>query len=147
MKNIFQNNYIRYGAILILLLSLISVRFFEKELFYDPFLFFFKSSDYQNKPMPEFETMKLLLNITFRYFLNSLFSIGIIYLLFREKYLLRFTTLLFVALFFILIVLFLLLTKDKSPDYLALFYVRRFLIQPLFLILFIPALYYNKVTK
>lgn len=147
MKELLQNNYIRYSAILVLLLLLISVRFFEKELFYDPFLLFFKSSDYQNKSMPEFETIKLSLNITFRYFLNSLFSIGIIYLLFRENNLLKFTTLLFVALFFILIGLFLLLTKGKSPDYLALFYVRRFLIQPLFLILFIPALYYNKVTK
>ena len=37
-----------------------------------------------------------------------------------------------------------LLHFSKTQDYLFVFYVRRFLIQPLFLILFVPAFFYQK---
>lgn len=147
MKELLQNNYIRYSAIVILLLLLVGIRFFEKDLFYDPFLSFFKSVDYQNKPLPQINTVKLLGGVSLRYFLNALLSVGIIYLLFRESSLLKFSAGLFLVLFVILIGLFYILISQEENDYLVLFYVRRFLIQPLFLILFIPAFYYqNKLT-
>jgi exosortase F-associated protein len=47
--------------------------------------------------------------------------------------------------FFVILslVFFFLLEYTKTPDLLILFYIRRFLIQPLFLILFVPAFFYQ----
>ncbi len=137
----------RFALLFLALLGLIFVRIFEKNLFYDPFLFFFKL-DYQNKPLPYFDGIQLFFGIFFRYLLNSLFSLSIIYLVFKQIQLLKFATLLFIVLFVILIVLFFSLIQfSEQPDYLVLFYVRRFLIQPMFLVLFIPAFYYQQITK
>ena len=119
----------------------------ENQLFYDPFLQFFKQG-YQNKPLPTFDTIKLVFGISFRYTLNMIISLGIIYLLFKQAHLVKFSALLFIVLFVVLMVLFFgFLHFSKQPDYLILFYLRRFLIQPLFLVLFIPAFYYQQLTR
>ncbi len=129
------------------ILGLVFVRAFENQLFYDPFLQFFKY-DYQNKPLPSFDTVKLFLGLFFRYVLNTILSLGIIYLLFKQLQLVKFSALLFVVLFVILMLLFFgVLHFSKQPDYLVLFYLRRFLIQPLFLVLFIPAFYYQQMVR
>lgn len=136
--------------ILLLILAfsgLVFIRAFESQLFYDPFLQFFKY-DYQNKPLPSFDTIKLFLGLFFRYVLNTFLSLGIIYLLFKQIHLVKFSALLFLGLFVILMLLFfMVLHFFKQPDYLALFYLRRFLIQPIFLVLFIPAFYYQQISK
>ena len=137
----------RFALLFLAVLGLILVRIFEKQLFYDPFLSFFKL-DYQNKPLPDFDGIQLFFGISFRYILNTLLSLSIIYLLFKQIQLLKFATFLFVVLFIILIVLFFSLIQfTERPDYLVLFYLRRFLIQPLFLVLFIPAFYYQQMVK
>lgn len=129
------------------LLGLILVRAFEDNLFYDPFLSFFKT-DYQNKPLPNLNYNLLFVNLLLRYALNTFFSLIIIRLLFDERNLMLFSGYLFIFLFVILsIVFFGLLHFSDQPDYLILFYIRRFLIQPLFLVLFIPAFYYQHITK
>ena len=129
------------------LLGLILVRAFEDDLFYDPFLDFFKI-DYQNKPLPNVDQFLLFLNLLLRYALNTVLSLIIIRLLFTEKQLMIFSAYLFIFLFVILIIFFFgLLHFSKEPDYLILFYIRRFLIQPLFLVLFIPAFYYQQLTR
>lgn len=128
----------------ILILALILVRAFESKLFYDPFLEFFHG-EHQNKPLPEYDGFKLFLGLFFRYLINSVITISIIYLLFKEASIVKLTTFLLLGFFIILIViLFLILNFSSDPDYLLVFYIRRFLIQPLFLILFVPAFYYQR---
>lgn len=138
-------NKTRVVFTLLLVFVLALIRFFESKLFYDPFLSFFKS-EFQNKSLPEYNSFKLYLNLSFRYFLNSIISLGIIYVLFQSKPILKLSLWLYLLFFVILIVL-LFVEINFFKDYLLLFYTRRFLIQPLFLILFIPAFYYQKLTE
>lgn len=128
----------------VLIFALILVRAFEKDLFYDPFLEFFHG-EIQNKPLPNYEGLKLFFGLFLRYLINSLITISILYFLFKETSIIKLTALLLLFFFLILIsALFLILHFSSQPDYLFLFYIRRFLIQPLFLILFVPALFYQK---
>ncbi len=140
-----KNNKVLDIAIIgILVIALLLIRMFEKELFYDPFLDFFHG-DTQNKIIPEFNTIKLFLGLLYRYFMNSIFTVLILYFLFKDISIVKLTSFLLSLFFIILIVIFFsLLHFSKSPDYLFVFYVRRFLIQPLFLILFVPAFFYQK---
>ena len=119
----------------ILVIALLLIRMFEKELFYDPFLDFFHG-DTQNKIIPEFNTIKLFLGLLHRYFMNSIFTVLIVYFLFKDISIVKLTSFLLSLFFVVLIVIFFsLLHFSQSSDYLFVFYVRRFLIQPLFLIL------------
>jgi exosortase F-associated protein len=139
-----KNKAINISIICILVLSLLLIRMFEKDLFYDPFLEFFHG-DTQNKILPEFDTLKLFLGHLLRYFMNGILTILILYFLFKDFSILKLTSFLLLFFFVVLIILFFsLLHFSKSPDYLFVFYIRRFLIQPLFLILFVPAFFYQK---
>lgn len=132
-------------AVFVFLLALI--RLFEKQLFYDPFLDFFKG-EFQNAQLPEYKSVSLFFGLVFRYFLNSVVSIAVIYVVFKDLPLTKFTTVLYLIFFLVLIGLFFGILKfSDQPDYMFLFYVRRFLIQPLFLVLFLPAFYYQKKNK
>ncbi len=146
LRKLLQNKK-RLFLIVFALLGLILVRAFEDELFYDPFLTFFKS-DYQNKSLPVYNSFLLFGNLLLRYFLNTFLSLVIIRFLFNDKKLVIFSSYLFLLFFIILIlVFFVLLHFSERPDYLMLFYIRRFLIQPLFLVLFIPAFYYQQISR
>ena len=128
----------------ILVIALMLIRMFEKELFYDPFLDFFHGNT-QNKTIPAFNTIKLFLGLLYRYSINSTFTVLIVYFSFKDVSIVKLTSFLLSIFFVVLIILFFsLLYFSKTPDYLFLFYVRRFLIQPLFLILFVPAFFYQK---
>ena len=64
---------------------------------------------------------------------NSIISISIIYIIFRDKEMIRFTTILYFIFFIILIILFYIILKYFGNSHkMILFYVRRFLIQPNF---------------
>ncbi len=126
--------------------GIVLIRLFEDQLFYDPFLQFFKQ-DFKNKTLPNFDVVKLFFGILFRYSLNTIFSLAILYLLFPQRSLLKFSTQLFILFFVVLSLLFFVLLFFFTPDYMILFYLRRFLIQPLLLILFIPAFYYQQLSK
>lgn len=144
LNKIFQHKMTIF--IFILLVSLLAgIRAFESQLFYDPFLKYFEG-DYIKMALPEFDALKLFLGLSFRYFLNSTLSLGIIYSLFKDKEMIAFTSILYLFLFLILIVgFYAILHFYGNQNNLLLFYVRRFLIQPLFLILFAPAFYYQKL--
>jgi exosortase F-associated protein len=74
--------------------------------------------------------------------MNSAVSLGLIYLLFKEVSLVQFAAVLYGLLFVILATaLYILLEYSSQQQLFVLFYVRRFLIQPLFVMLFIPAFY------
>lgn len=139
-----QTNKRNYVIVGVLIFALILVRAFESKLFYDPFLEFFHG-EIQNKPLPKYNGFKLFIGLFFRYLINSIITISIIYLLFKETSIVKLTMVLLVVFFVILITaLFLILNFSLKPDYLVVFYIRRFLIQPLFLILFVPAFFYQR---
>lgn len=147
MLNKVLQNKMRVFFTLVLVSLLMLVRAFESQLFYDPFLVYF-NGDYLILPLPEFDSGLLFLGLLFRYSLNTIVSLGILYLLFKDKEMILFATVLYVLLFVILIVAFFFIVYFfKNQENLLLFYVRRFLIQPLFVILFIPAFYFQKLKK
>ncbi|MGQ2982205.1 exosortase F system-associated membrane protein [Flavobacterium sp.] len=128
-------------GILALLILLVLVRSFEASLFYDPLLEFFRKED---KTLPDYESFKLFLGIAFRYGINTLLSLGIIWLAFKDKAILRLAALLYLAFFVVLTALLFISLTDDTPNLMLIFYIRRFLIQPLLLLLFLPAFFYQK---
>jgi exosortase F-associated protein len=137
---------VKYFLVLVAFVLLASIRFMEDHLFYDPLIDFFKG-DYTKSLAPEFDYWKTFWNTALRYILNSVISIGIIWLLF-SKSTLKFAGFIYALSFIILASVFLWLLKEMSPDlYFLLFYVRRFLIQPLLVLLLVPAFYYQQHTK
>mgnify|MGYP000985104720 CR=1 FL=1 len=138
------NNKWKIGVIIALVLLLALIRAFEDKLFYDPFSAYFKG-DYLNLAFPEYKSMALFCGMGFRYWLNSTLSLAIIYVLFSDFNLTKFAAVLYLIFFVILITAFfsLLHFSDNTNNF-VLFYVRRFLIQPMFLLLFVPAFYYQQ---
>ena len=138
-------NMVKIMLVVVLVMLLVSVRVFEQRLFYDPFYDYFKS-DYLNLVFPEFDTLPLFVSMSFRYGINTIVSLAIVQVLFKDWKLTEFATVLYCVFFVILIaVFFLLITHSDSHNNFILFYVRRFLIQPIFLLLFVPAFYYQKL--
>ena len=126
------------------ILGLVSVRFLEDKIFYDPFLAFFKGN-YKVAQIPEFLWGKLIISHFFRFFLNLFFSAVVIHFMFlNKKWTLQAVVLITVAfLFFFPIYLWCLYSK-MEVGYLFTFSVRRFVIQPVILLLIIPIFYYRK---
>lgn len=132
----------KYALLVLASLLLIGVRMFENELFYDPYLSFFKN-DYLYLDSPRKETFKLTLFTSLRYVINSTISLAILFLLYKDKEIIRFSLLIYTLAYFILITLFLyFVINPKQEDYYVFFNIRRFLIQPLILLILIPAFYY-----
>src|SRR5690606_14167322 len=124
---------------------LILVRLFEADSFYDPLLTFFKQ-DYLYGKVPDVEFEKLMLHTGYRFWMNTLISLAILYVAFRDKDVIKFSLILYVLAFVLLFSWMSLLVANASPEsnYNILFYVRRFLIQPLFVLLLLPAFYYHR---
>lgn len=123
---------------------LILIRIFEEQLFYDPYLSFFKN-DYLYIDSPRQEVFKLVAFTTLRYVLNTMISLGILFVLFNDKSVIKFSTLIFIIAYVVLMSLFLyFVIHPKQEDYYLFFNIRRFLIQPLIALLLIPAFYYHK---
>lgn len=137
-----KRNLIRIVLAVLLVAALAAIRLFERSLFYDPFLDFFHG-EYQGKPLPEFDSLQLAFGLTFRYVLNMVVSLALLYVLFQSFSKLRFAALLCGLLFVLLFLAFWVVVRFFDHNLLAVFYVRRFLIQPLFIILFIPAFYFQ----
>lgn len=138
-----SKNTVRIICCVMLVGALAAVRIFESDLFYDPFSAYF-TNDYLNLPFPAFDFWPLIASIGFRYALNTILSLAIIFVLFSDIRLIKFTAVLYLAFFIALCCAFsmLILFSDERSNF-ALFYIRRFLIQPLFLLLFVPAFYYQ----
>lgn len=123
---------------------LVIVRAFEGELFYDPLIRFFKV-DHSTEMLPHFDMLKLVMNVALRFFINTAISLLILWFLFTKKEIIKVSALLYLAVFVVLLIAFSVLILSKEMGgHLALFYVRRFLIQPIFLLLLIPAFYFQK---
>lgn len=141
------NHKVRIALAMLFIMMLVLVRAYEDNLFYDPLLNYFKS-DYYNFPLPEINNYKLFTGLFFRYFLNTLFSLAIIYVLFKDIQAVKFASIMYLIFFVILVVVFFFaLSFFGEENKMVLFYIRRFLIQPIFLLLFLPAFYYQKQNK
>lgn len=137
----------RYLGIFILLLALILIRTYEDWLFYDPYLLFFKN-DFLYMDNPRREVFKLTLFTSLRYILNSGISLGILYLVFKDRQVIKFSVLVFTVAFIILIPIFLyFVINPQQEDYYLFFNFRRFLIQPILLLLLLPAFYYQRQVE
>ncbi len=123
---------------------LLAIRGFEDSLFYDPILLFFKSTE-SNMSLPEFDSLRLIGNIALRFLMNTIVSLGILWVVFQKIEIIKLSSLLYVALFLLLLVVYgFLASSEATGQHMALFYVRRFLIQPIFLLVLIPAFYFQK---
>ena len=142
-----MNKILKIGVLLVLGIGLLAVRMFEDALFYDPLLEFFRSN-YSERDLPAMDTMKLIIHIGFRFLLNTMGSLLILYVLFQKKSMVIFSAGLYVLFFIVLLLLFLLfLNISEQGSYMALFYLRRFLIQPVLLLLLVPAFYFQLQKK
>ena len=137
----------KYIWIVLCFIALACIRFFENELFYDPYLVFFEA-DYLTLDSPRREMAKLILFTSVRYFLNTIISIAILYAFFNDKNLIKFSTYFYAFSFVVLISLYLYFVYNpRQEDYYLFFNVRRFLIQPIILLLLLPAFYYHRVKS
>ena len=139
-----MNNCTKYILLFVLFFLLVLIRVFEDQLFYDPYLMFFKN-DYLYIDNPRREVFKLSVYSTLRYVLNSLISLSIIYVFFKDKTMVKFSVAVYIIAYIILLLFFLFFViNPKQENYYIFFNIRRFLIQPLILLLLLPALYYYK---
>lgn len=124
--------------------GLVGVRMLEDQIFYDPFLNFFHEAD-KLLAFPDFEWGKLIINHFFRFFLNLIFSCIIIHFMFKNKEWTIQGAVLMTIIFAITFPIYLFCIYSKfEMGYLFSFYMRRFVIQPLILLLIIPLFYYRK---
>ena len=139
----------KYSIILIVMLFfvLVMIRAYASKLFYDPFIVYFKN-DYLYEPIPVFSGSKLLVDLFFRYTLNSMISLLIIYVAFQNRDFVIFSIKFYAIAFVVLtITFFIILRGELEHGYLFAFYVRRFIIHPLFVLILLPAFYYKQRTS
>lgn len=135
----------RYILVFLLIILLVLIRQFEDVLFYDPYLSFFKN-DYLYIDSPRRETFKLVMFTSLRYLLNTCISLGILYLAFMDESIVKFSVLVYCVAYVLLILVFLyFVINPRKEDYYLFFNIRRFLIQPILLLLLLPAFYYNRL--
>ena len=126
------------------LVGLVSIRVLEEKLFYDPFLKYFQQ-EFHTADFPVFVWWKLIVSHFFRFLLNLFFSAIFLQGLFGNKNWTLQAVFLMVLGFVVLLPIYLTgLYTQMKWGYLFTFSVRKFLIQPVFLLLFIAVFYYKK---
>ncbi|MDR3272289.1 MAG: exosortase F system-associated protein [Flavobacteriaceae bacterium] len=139
---------LKIAGIIVCLFLLVLVRKFETVLFYDPLLSFFKTVNFNHLDVPPFDSAKLILSLFFRYALNAILTLSIVYLWFGDKKVIRLAFWILTAGFVLFgAIYFFSLHTHFSIGYMPTFYIRRFLIQPIFLLLLIPAIYWKNKTR
>ena len=140
------NNKLTIIQLIFLIGLLVAVRVFENDLFYDPFLNYFKEEN--ASVYPEIKSFNLFISLVFRYFINTILSLAILYVVFNDLNLVKFASILYV-LFFVLLLLgfYSVLNFLDESHKMTLFYIRRFIIQPIFILLFVPAFYFQKKAE
>lgn len=124
--------------------GLIGIRIAEDDIFYDPFLNYFHEASTKAK-FPKFDWSQLILSHFFRFVLNLLFSAIVIQAVFRNSTWTKQGVILMTLVFAITFPIYLYcLSTEFSVGNLFTFYIRRFVIQPLVLLLIIPLFYYRK---
>lgn len=142
-----MNKFVKYILIFVLICFLFLIRAFEERLFYDPLIVYFQN-DYLYAKMPDINLWKLVVDLLFRYTLNSLITLGIIYLAFNKKRYVKFSGFFLMSAFIVLLLVFVFLVRSEfEQGYLFPFYIRRFIVHPLFLLILVPAFYYHSKSS
>lgn len=137
---------LNWFVIILGIFGLIGVRVMEEHLFYDPFLDYFHLAN-KDAAFPEFVCVPLILNYLFRFLLNLILSAVVVHFIFKNKQWTIQAMILMLIVFAITFPLYLYSISTKFEiGYLFSFYMRRFVIQPLILLLIIPMFYYRKHT-
>ncbi|WP_029034223.1 exosortase F system-associated membrane protein [Salinimicrobium terrae] len=141
MKGVFK---------IIIILGLVGVlaliRIYEYQYFYDPFMYFFERA-YQSGETINY-TFEMFFNVFLRFVLNTLVSLLILWVAFRSWGIIKFSSLIYTAFFVVLFPVFIYLMENVRPqEYLAAFYVRRFLAHPLLILILLPAFYYYRLSR
>lgn len=137
----------RFIALGFSILGLFAVRFFETDLFYDPLIEFFKRG-YQSETLPKINGLSWGFNLIGRYLLNAFLSVMILNAIFQKKTIIQFSVILYGTIIVVLLPVLLGLIHYYEPgEYRGLFYVRRFLIHPVLLLLLIPSFYMLRPNK
>ena len=134
---------LKIPVLIVLTILLVVIRMYETSLFYDPFMNFFQPCLDVD---PQVFAGQWYLNVALRFLINSVISLAIIYVAFGQKEPVKFAAVLYGSMFIILYPLFIyLMERVEANDYLFVFYVRRFLIHPIMILLLLPAFYYQKL--
>lgn len=142
-----MKNVVKILLVVTLLFALIILRGVYSNLLYDPFINYFKFN-YLYEGFPELNKLQYFSTISIRYLLNSTISLLIIYFFFNTKEVVVIAAKIYLVVFIVLNAIFFIeLEFNFSNSYLVLFYVRRFLIHPLLLLVLLPAFYYQFLTK
>lgn len=142
-----MKNYLKYLFLIFLVGLLVLIRIFENDLFYDPYLLFFQN-DYLYIDSPRREVFKLTMFTSLRFLMNTIISLTILYIVFKDKSVIKFSAIIYFIAYIVLILLFLYFVTDpKREQYYLFFNIRRFLIQPIILLLLLPAFYYHKLKQ
>ncbi|WP_397364839.1 exosortase F system-associated membrane protein [Olleya sp. R77988] len=142
-----MGKFYKYIWISLLFALLVLVRWFEKDIFYDPYLLFFQN-DYLYIDSPRQEVLKLVAFTSLRFFINTILSLLILYFFFKDKSVVKFATFVYLVSFVILTVFYLyFVLEPKQENYYFFFNIRRFLIQPVLLLLLLPAFFYHRLKK
>ncbi len=143
-----MKNLKKISVIGVLVILLVLVRLFEHQLFYDPLIDFYRFGGYLSGAIPEIDFPKLFLNLSFRFWLNSAISLLILYVAFLDKNILKFAALLYGVIFLVGITVFgLYVFNLTAENAMTLFYIRRFLIHPVFILILLPAFYYYRLQS
>jgi len=143
MLNKLLQNWDKITVVGLVLLGFSFIRTFEKEWFYDPLLLYFKS-DFKNLPFPKLNSYHLFFSMLLRFFINTVLSLVLIYTLFKELEIIRFSVFMYFVFMVLLFSMFFIILCCYNDGGWLLFYVRRFIIQPIMVMLFIPAFYYQR---
>lgn len=142
-----MNKYLKLAILVILFVPIFLIRAYAADLFYDPLIEYFKN-DYLYSKLPTINILQLAIDMLFRYVLHAILTITIIWLLFRRKEYVKFTSYFLILAFILLMTVFIILIKNNFENgYLLPFYIRRFLIHPLFLFILLPAFYFQKLSN
>lgn len=126
---------------------LVLVRAYEDELFYDPFIDYFKF-DYLKGEFPFVKKGVLFINIVARFLMNTIISLAIIYIAYLNMDNLIFAVKFYVLAFAVIALFYFLhLILKFSNGYLFAFYLRRILIHPVLLFILLPTFYFQKKMK
>lgn len=140
-----MNKSVRYILIAVLFVLLVLVRVVAPKIFYDPLIEYFKN-DYLYHPPIYIEKLKLVFNMFLRYALNTVISLIIIWIAFQKREYVKFSAIFYGLAFVILITIFsFLIANDFEGGYRLPFYIRRFIVHPVLLLLLLPAFYYQEL--
>lgn len=139
-----MSKWSRIAIVVVCLFGFLFIRFRESALFYDPFILFFKGY-FQSQRLPQINVPKLILNLILRYGIHMVLSIAVLWAIFMERGILKFSMILYILIFITLLSVFWYEVKHyEIGNYGLLFFVRRLLTQPVLIIILIPGFYYYR---